>query len=77
MNSFTLYLVKSKVRNIFLNRTYSNLIYGKFLKEYADVVEIMYFKVPSNTYKVNYKKLIDYLYSLNWTRMKRKIRKIR
>ena len=31
MNDLTLYLVKSKVRNLFFNRTY-NLIYGKFLK---------------------------------------------
>ena len=31
MNALTLYIVKSKVRNLFFNRTY-NLIYGKFLK---------------------------------------------
>ena len=31
MNALTLYLVKSKGRNLFFNRTY-NLIYGKFLK---------------------------------------------
>ena len=31
MNALTLYLVKSKRRNLFFNRTY-NLIYGKFLK---------------------------------------------
>ena len=55
MNALTLYLVKSKVRNLFFNRTY-NLIYGKFLKKYADDVEVIYYKIPSNTYKVNYKK---------------------
>ena len=55
MNALTLYLVKSKVRNIFFNRTY-NLIYGKFLKKYADDVEVIYYKIPSNTYKVNDKK---------------------
>ena len=32
MNALTLYFVKSKVRNLFFNRTY-NLIYGKFLKK--------------------------------------------
>lgn len=34
------------------------------MKEYAGVVGIIYFTVPSNTYKVQYKKLIDDLYSL-------------
>ena len=43
------------MRNLFFNRTY-NLIYGKFLKKYADDVEVIYYKIPSNTYKVNYKK---------------------
>ena len=52
MNALTLYFVKSKVRNLFFNRTY-NLIYGKFLKKYADDVEVIYYKIPSNTYKVN------------------------
>jgi len=32
MNALTLYLVKSKRRHLFFNRTY-NLIYGKFLKK--------------------------------------------
>ena len=63
MNALTLYLVKSKVRNLFFNRTY-NLIYGKFLKKYADDVEVIYYKIPSNTYKINYKKLVDELWKL-------------
>ena len=63
MNALTLYLVKSKVRNLFFNRTY-NLIYGKFLKQYSDDVEVIYYKIPSNTYKVNYKKLVDDLWKL-------------
>ena len=63
MNALTLYLVKSKVRNLFFNRTY-NLIYGKFLKNYADDVEVIYYKIPSNTYKVNYKKIVDELWKL-------------
>ena len=63
MNALTLYLVKSKVRNLFFNRTY-NLIYGKFLKKYYDDVEVIYYKIPSNTYKVNYKKLVDELWKL-------------
>ena len=64
MNALTLYLVKSKVRNLFFNRTY-NLIYGKFLKKYYDDdVEVIYYKIPSNTYTVNYKKLVDELWKL-------------
>ena len=63
MNALTLYLVKSKIKNLFFNRTYS-LIYGKFLKKYADYVEVIYYKIPSNTYKVNYKKLINGLWEL-------------
>ena len=27
-----------------------------FWKTYADDVEVIYYKIPSNTYKVNYKK---------------------
>ena len=49
------------MRNLFFNRTY-NLIYGKFLKKYADDVEVIYYKIPSNTYKVNYKKIVDELW---------------
>ena len=63
MNALTLYLVKSRIRNMFFNRTY-NLIYGKFLKKYYDDVEVIYYKIPSNTYKVNYKKLINELWEL-------------
>ena len=63
MNALTLYLVKSKRRNLFFNRTY-NLIYGKFLEKYADDVEVIYYKIPSNTYKVNYKKIVDELWKL-------------
>ena len=65
MNALTLYLVKSKIRNLFFNRTY-NLIYGKFLKQYSNDVEVIYYKIPSNTYKVNYKKLVDDLWKLKF-----------
>ena len=40
------------------------MIYGKFLKKYYDDVEVIYYKIPSNTYKVNYKKLVDELWKL-------------
>ena len=64
-SSLTLYYVKSKGVNMFFNKTY-NLIYGKFLKYYADVVEIIYYKSPSNIRTVNYKNLIDELWSLKF-----------
>ena len=63
MKDLILYLVRSKVKNLFLNRTY-NLIYDKFLKYFLDVFEIIYYKIPSNVYKVNYKKLVDELWNL-------------
>ena len=65
MSGLTLYYVKGKVKNIFFNKTY-NLMYRKFLKHYADVVEIMYYKTPSNIKKVDYKKLIDELWSVKF-----------
>ena len=65
MSDLTLYYVKGKVKNIFFNKTY-NLTYGKFLKHYADVVEIIYYKTPSNVKKVDYKKLIDELWSVRF-----------
>ena len=56
-------MLKAKLEILFFNRTY-NLIYGKFLKKYADDVEVIYYKIPSNTYKVNYKKIVDELWKL-------------
>ena len=56
-------MLKAKGEICFFNRTY-NLIYGKCLKKYADMVEIIYYKMQSNTYKVNYKKPINELWGL-------------
>ena len=61
MSKYTLYYVKSRVKNMFFNKSH-NLIYGKFLKYYSDVVEIIYYKTPSNIKKVNYKQLIKDLW---------------
>ena len=60
MNDLTLFYVKSKVKNMFFNRSY-NLIYGKYLKKYFKYVDIIYFKTPSKIASVNYKKLVDEL----------------
>ena len=65
MNELTLYLVKSKVKNMFFNRTY-NLIYGMYLKEYKKYVEIIYYKIPSKYAKVDYKKLILDLWNMKF-----------
>ena len=40
------------------------MIYGKFFEKYYDDVEVIEYKIPSNTYKVNYKKLVDELWKL-------------
>ena len=46
---------------MFFNKPYL-LIYDLFLKEFADKVEILYFKRPSCVYDVDYKKCIQKLY---------------
>jgi len=65
MNELTLYLVKSKVKNMFFNRTY-NLSYGMYLKKYSEDVEIIYYKIPSKYAKVDYKKLILDLWNMTF-----------
>ena len=65
MNELTLYLVKSKVKNMFFNRSY-NLIYGMYLKEYYKYVEIIYYKIPSKYAKVDYKKIILDLWNMKF-----------
>ena len=64
-NNLTLYIVEVYEGNIFFNKKY-NLIYGKFLKQLLkrDIkLKILYYKQPNHVYKVNYKKIIDELYS--------------
>ena len=51
----------AKKRHIMLNKTHC-LIYGKFLKHHLGNVEILHYKTPSNTYKVNFEKLIKKLW---------------
>ena len=66
-NNLTLYIVEVYEGNIFFNKKY-NLIYGKFLKQLLkrDIkLKILYYKQPNHVYKVNYKKIIDELYSTN------------
>ena len=61
-HELTLFLVKPKERALFFNKTHC-LVYGKFLKHYADKCEILYYKEPSRVYKVNYTKLIKQLWA--------------
>eukprot|EP00438_Fugacium_kawagutii_P027024 Skav232522 [mRNA] locus=scaffold1096:1054611:1057742:- [translate_table: standard] len=62
LNNLTLYFVRSKKRNLFFNKIYS-LVYGKFLKQLnLKDVEIVCYKVPSNIYKVDYRKLVNELW---------------
>ena len=80
-NDYTLYLVKACQGNIFFNKKF-NLVYGLHLKELIKrgvAMKILYYKVPSQTHKVKYKKAIDELYKadmsndkyLKTTRLKR------
>ena len=66
-NNLTLYIVEVYEGNIFFNKKY-NLIYGKCLKQLLkrDIkLKILYYKQPNHVYKVNYKKIIDEVYSTN------------
>ena len=62
-HELTLFLVKPKEQASFFNKTHC-LVYGKFLKHYADKCEILYYKEPSRVYKVNYTKLIKQLWAI-------------
>ena len=61
-HELTLFLVKPKKQALFFNKTHC-LVYGKFLKHYADKCEILHYKEPSRVYKVNYTKLIKQLWA--------------
>lgn len=63
IKNFHRYVVKYKEFNVFFNRTI-NVCYGQFLKYFPrDKVEILYVKKPSMIANVNYKEVIDELYS--------------
>ena len=64
-NDLALYIVEVHAGNIFFNKK-NCLVYGKFLKQLLKhnvKVKILWYKQPSNVFKVNYRKLIDDLYS--------------
>ena len=68
-NNLTLYIVEVYEGNIFFNKKYC-LVYGKFLKKLLKhnvKLKILWYKQPSNIYKVDYKKLIDELYATKMT----------
>ena len=62
-HDLTLYMVKSRDENIFLNQDFS-LVYGKFLKQVSFQYEILYYKMPSHVYEVNYHDIINQLWKL-------------
>ena len=66
MGELCLFLVKftGKQTSLFFNKQY-NLIYGMFLEEFIDEVEILYFKKPSSIYEVDYKSIVENLWKTN------------
>ena len=64
IKNLTLYMVKVDKVSLFFQRTHC-LVYGKFLKHLmeTDTITIIYYKQPSFTYKTDYKKTIDDLWS--------------
>ena len=62
LHELTLYLVKPKNATMFFNKSYC-LIYGTFLKHFADQCEIIYFKQPYRTCNVDYKKITKDLWA--------------
>ena len=69
LNNLTLYIVEVYEGNIFFNKKYC-LVCGKFLKKLLKhniKLKILWYKQPSNIYKVDYKTLIDELYATKIT----------
>ena len=62
-HDLTLYMLKSRVENIFLNQDFS-LVNGKYLKQISFQYEILYYKVPSFVYEVNYHDIINQLWKI-------------
>ena len=57
----SLYIVFAKNNNLFLNKNY-NLVYGLFLEEFEDDVEILAYKDPAFVKPVNYSNILKTLY---------------
>ena len=58
LQDLTLYLVKANKPTLFFNKIY-NVVYSKFLAEYANQCEIIYYKQPSRVYSVDYRKVTN------------------
>jgi len=56
-----LYIVFAKNPNLFMNKQF-NLIYGTFLEQVKEDVEILYYKEPSFIKTVNYSEILKTLY---------------
>ena len=68
-NSLTLYIVEVYEGNLFFNKRFC-LVYGKFLKQMLKdnvKLNILWYKQPSKVFKVDYKKLIEELYTTKIT----------
>ena len=56
-NPLTLYLVRAVMEaKMFCNKPYLSM-YSMFLKHFHGKCEILYYKLPSHTHKVNYKSI--------------------
>ena len=56
--------MKPKEKALFFNKIH-RLVYGMFLKHYADKCEIVYYKESSRVYNVSYKKITNDLWNTN------------
>lgn len=61
LHKLTLYIVKVKKPNLFLNKKIC-LIFGLFLKYMIEDVEIIYYKEPSFVFDCDYESIVDELY---------------
>ena len=64
LHELTLFLVKPKEKALFFNKTHC-LVYGMFLKYYADKCETLYYKEASRVYNVYYRKITNNLCNTN------------
>jgi hypothetical protein len=62
INELSLYIVKSNKINLFFNKRYC-LVYGKYLKDFLEDVDILYYKEPSFIKNVNYSDIVNTLFN--------------
>jgi hypothetical protein len=63
IEDYTLYIIKTSKTSLLFNKVF-NLCYGMFLKPFInDTLDILAYKKPSFLYDVNFKQIVDDLYS--------------